>query len=170
MSERIDHGDNLAGQIKCQPHMNHEEITTFKDELGEFSLDFYHNSQAITSQNSLFYQNRGVLEVSGAWFVQQCPGEYNPNHHHDNCELSCIGYLEVPTSIAYGTSVDGCVEFRYGNHFDNSCSAFYVRPQVGDFYVFPNYLEHAVYPFKNGRRRSFSANIEINMNLENSVG
>ena len=48
-----------------------------------------------------------------------------------------------------------------------------VKPKVGDFYMFPNWLDHQVYPFRSkykkpeklfvhdpkGERRSFSLNI-----------
>ena len=35
-----------------------------------------------------------------------------------------------------------------------------ITPEVGDFYFFPNYLMHTVYPFKgtNEERRSISFN------------
>ena len=37
-----------------------------------------------------------------------------------------------------------------------------VKPQVGDFYVFPSELFHCVYPFHTeGERRSFSANFNF---------
>ena len=42
-----------------------------------------------------------------------------------------------------------------------------VKPKVGDFYMFPSWLDHQVYPFRSkykkpdvkGERRSFSLNI-----------
>ena len=48
-----------------------------------------------------------------------------------------------------------------------AASMYQVDAQVGDFYMFPNYLDHCVYPFKSkynypdikGERRSFSLNI-----------
>jgi hypothetical protein len=37
-----------------------------------------------------------------------------------------------------------------------------VKPQVGDFYIFPSDLFHCVYPFKTvGERRSFSVNFNF---------
>jgi hypothetical protein len=37
-----------------------------------------------------------------------------------------------------------------------------VKPQVGDFYVFPSQLFHCVYPFyTKGERRSFSMNMNF---------
>ena len=44
-----------------------------------------------------------------------------------------------------------------------SNSKLQIIPQVGDFYFFPNYLMHTVYPFKgtNEERRSISFNAFI---------
>ncbi len=39
-----------------------------------------------------------------------------------------------------------------------------LTPKVGNWYLFPANLRHAVYPFKsNGERRSFSINMNTNM-------
>ena len=40
---------------------------------------------------------------------------------------------------------------------------FVIKPKVGDFYFFPHYLMHAVYPFQgtNEERRSISFNALI---------
>ena len=44
-----------------------------------------------------------------------------------------------------------------------SDSKYEIVPEVGDFYIFPHYLMHAVYPFKdtNEERRSISFNAVI---------
>ena len=40
---------------------------------------------------------------------------------------------------------------------------FVITPKVGDFYLFPNYLLHAVYPFSDtdDERRSVSFNAKL---------
>jgi hypothetical protein len=47
-----------------------------------------------------------------------------------------------------------------------------IKPKVGDFYFFPNYLMHAVYPFKNksSERRSISFNALIDDEIYGSIG
>ncbi len=41
------------------------------------------------------------------------------------------------------------------------------QPKVRDFYLFPSYLMHTVYPFKTpGERRSFSLNINVKIEME----
>ena len=45
-----------------------------------------------------------------------------------------------------------------------ACSPTYViKPRVGDFYFFPSYMMHTVYPFSNtsDERRSVSFNAQI---------
>ena len=44
-----------------------------------------------------------------------------------------------------------------------------IKPEVGDFYFFPNYLMHTVYPFKetNEERRSISFNGTIDPEVYN---
>ena len=44
-----------------------------------------------------------------------------------------------------------------------SHSTLNIKPKVGDFYFFPNYLMHSVFPFKNTleERRSISFNAKI---------
>ena len=53
-----------------------------------------------------------------------------------------------------------------------SSSKFEIIPQVGDFYFFPNYLMHTVYPFKDTdeERRSISFNATIDDSIYNVYG
>ena len=41
-----------------------------------------------------------------------------------------------------------------------------ITPKVGDFYLFPHYMMHNVYPFKgHGERRSMSFNVSIDEDI-----
>ena len=48
-------------------------------------------------------------------------------------------------------------------------SVYHAMPKVGDLYIFPNYLMHHVWPFKdtNEERRSISFNAEIDEKIYN---
>ena len=48
-------------------------------------------------------------------------------------------------------------------------STLNIKPQVGDFYFFPHYLMHTVFPFKNTdeERRSISFNANIDEDIYN---
>ena len=53
-----------------------------------------------------------------------------------------------------------------------SHSTLDIEPKVGEFYFFPNYLMHTVFPFKdsNEERRSISFNAEIDDEIYNVYG
>jgi hypothetical protein len=46
-------------------------------------------------------------------------------------------------------------------------STLTIKPEVGDFYFFPNYLMHTVFPFNNSdeERRSISFNATIDNDI-----
>ena len=57
---------------------------------------------------------------------------------------------------------NGHIQFAHGTPSGYSQTNFMVKPQVGDFYIFPAELFHCVYPFKTkGERRSFSVNFSF---------
>ena len=53
-----------------------------------------------------------------------------------------------------------------------SPSTYNIIPEVGDFYIFPNYLMHTVFPFKNSKeeRRSISFNAAVDNKIYNVYG
>ena len=61
------------------------------------------------------------------------------------------------------TKVSGIAFSSDGSKMFLSPITLNVKPEVGDFYFFPNYLMHCVYPFKNSNaeRRSVSFNAWI---------
>ena len=61
---------------------------------------------------------------------------------------------------------NGKIDFIYGNRGFLSNGNILAKPKVGDFYLFPNYLFHTVYPFKGAEeRRSVSFNAKIDENI-----
>ena len=112
------------------------------------------------------------FNLQTAWFVRQFAGEFNPIHIHTYCELSSVGYLKLPKGIEKEFEeesktrrpVRGHIEFLYGVPQDLNSHTMLAQPKVGDFYLFPKYLMHTVYPFRTpGERRSFSMNIGVKM-------
>ena len=53
-----------------------------------------------------------------------------------------------------------------------SNSTLKITPSVGDFYFFPNYMMHTVYPFSgtDEERRSISFNAEVDSSVSNVYG
>jgi hypothetical protein len=84
--------------------------------------------------------------------------------------MSCVGYLALPEGIEKEWEEDykdhhpanGHIQFVHGTSSSYNNTNFMVKPQVGDFYIFPSDLFHCVYPFKTkGERRSFSVNFNF---------
>ena len=57
----------------------------------------------------------------------------------------------------------------HGSKMFLSESSMFIKPVVGDFYFFPHYLMHSVYPFKGTEeeRRSISFNATIDEDIFN---
>ena len=112
------------------------------------------------------------FKLGTAWYVRQFENDFNPIHIHTYCSLSSVGYLKLPKGIEKEfksesettRSARGHIEFVYGTPQDFNAHTLLIEPKVGDFYLFPRYLMHTVYPFKTkGERRSFSMNVSIKM-------
>ena len=116
------------------------------------------------------------FNLKETWIVRQFKNEYNPIHWHGG-HISGAGFLKVPDSL--GKHVQdkggkdyqgGSLELIHGSRQFLSSSQFKIIPKVGDFYFFPAYLMHTVYPFKgtDEERRSISFNALIDENIYNS--
>ena len=113
-----------------------------------------------------------------SWVVRQFQNEYNPTHWHGG-HISGAGFLKVPETLGKHVQEKQNREYRGGNlqliHGSRMflChSTMNIVPKVGDFYFFPNYLMHTVFPFKNTKdeRRSISFNAYIDNDIYNVYG
>ena len=108
----------------------------------------------------------------GSWVVRQFQNEYNPIHYHGG-HVSGVGYLKVPKSLGGTFQEDkknnnnGEIHLVHGSKQFLSNAIFKIKPKVGNFYYFPNYLLHTVYPFyaENEERRSISFNATIDEDI-----
>tara|TARA_B100001109_G_C18722970_1_gene408189 strand:- start:107 stop:751 length:645 start_codon:yes stop_codon:yes gene_type:complete len=115
------------------------------------------------------------FNVSSSWVVRQFENEYNPLHLHGG-HISGVGYLKLPNNFGETfqknktNNYNGKIALVHGAQMFNCNSTFNVQPKVGDFYFFPNYLLHTVYPFYNSNeeRRSISFNATIDENIYNT--
>ena len=108
------------------------------------------------------------FNIKTSWVVRQFQNEYNPTHWH-NGHISGAGFLKVPST--FGKHIQkknkdyhgGSLQLINGTRHFMSPSTVSLTPKVGDFYFFPNYLMHTVFPFKDTKeeRRSISFNAEI---------
>ena len=113
------------------------------------------------------------FNLKETWIVRQFKNEYNPIHWHGG-HISGAGFLKVPDSLGKHVQDKGGKEYQggtleliHGSRQFLSNSKFKITPKVGDFYFFPHYLMHTVYPFKgtDDERRSISFNAIIDQNI-----
>ena len=118
------------------------------------------------------------FKLIDSWVVRQFKNEYNPVHWHGG-HVSGAGFLKVPSSFGKHTQekeeveyLGGTLNLIHGSRQFLSNSKLKIIPEVGDFYFFPHYLMHTVYPFKgtDEERRSISFNGLIDDNIFNVHG
>ena len=166
-SKELDHGENLVGNVKQEFKLEKEFMK--KSGWGDFLANsvrewiYQFNKKQITKFN-----------LHNSWVVRQFKDEYNPSHFHSG-HVSGVGYLKVPNELGKTIQLDkkvncnGMLELIHGSKMFLCDSQFRITPSVGDFYFFPHYLMHTVYPFSNSNeeRRSISFNASIDENIFN---
>jgi hypothetical protein len=166
--KELDHGNRLAGNVKQEFRIENE----FMKSSG------FLNFLAAASQKWIeLTENKKIskFNVSSSWVVRQFQNEYNPVHYHGG-HLSGVGYLKIPKNFgntfqkSKRINYNGKLSLIHGNQMFNCNSTFTIEPKVGDFYFFPNYLMHIVYPFydTNEERRSISFNATIDESIYNT--
>ena len=159
LTKNLDHGHNLAGQVKQEIRVPDEIL---KPDLYSFLLN-------ITKHYVKLGCNKDIskFKIIETWIVRQFENEYNPIHFHGG-HISGAGYIKLPESFGKkaqhnkSNNPHGNINFSYGvkQFLSNGNKSF--KPSIGDFYIFPNYLNHSVNPFYGpGERRSISFNAFI---------
>ena len=168
--KEFDHGKYLAGDVSNEIRIHHK----YSEECGW--LDFLANLTKIYIKVSAQKEITKFSLVS-SWIVSQFKHEYNPTHWHGG-HISGAGFLKIPDTMGSGYqnknhhNGNGNLQLIHGSRQFLSNSLFTIQPQVGDFYLFPNYLMHTVFPFRetNQERRSVSFNAIIDDNIHNVYG
>jgi hypothetical protein len=155
-----------SGEIDFTPEITKKVVDTLLPTIAEYhrALRPAHKKTAIE------------IVCHKGWYVRQMENEYVPAHVHPTCHLSCVGYLALPKGIEKEFDEDdktisprsGRIEFLYGDaSMTYSEYSKVIKPEIGDFYLFPNGLIHTVYPFKtSGERRAFSMNLSVRIKEE----
>jgi hypothetical protein len=168
-SHELNHGTDLAGDV-TQEIILEKEIMEKSGWTNFLASCVYKWIEIETKKKVTKFRMRT------SWVVRQFKNEYNPVHWH-NGHISGAGFLKVPKTFGeYSNKKKKLENYRGGNltfihgqkHFLSN-SILSVKPQVGDFYLFPNYLMHTVYPFKgtDDERRSISFNADIDEEIYN---
>jgi hypothetical protein len=160
-SKDLNYGNQLAGNVQQEFLLDIEFMKKINwgEFLGKVCQEWINKEHNISIKK---------FEIISSWIVRQFKNEYNPIHYHDG-HISGVGYLKVPDDMGQTIQknksvqhngklilVDGSKKFL--------CNPTYIiTPKVGDFYLFPSYMMHTVYPFSNtlDERRSVSFNAKI---------
>ena len=157
----LNHGQYLAGNVTNEFRLDIEFMkeVEWAEFLGKSCQKWLLDEHNISLKK---------FDIIASWIVRQFKNDYNPIHYHSG-QISGVGYLKIPESMGKTFQKD-----KNLNHngklilIDGSkkfaCTPTYViTPQVGDFYFFPSYMMHTVYPFSDtsDERRSVSFNAKI---------
>ena len=159
--KELDHGKYLAGNVAQEFRLDVDFMKKIK--WAEFLAKSCH--KWLMDGHNIEMKK---FDIIASWVVKQYKNDYNPIHYHSG-QISGVGYLKVPKDMGETAQKSKTV-----NHngklvlIDGSkkfvCNPTYlINPKVGDFYFFPSYMMHTVYPFYNTEeeRRSVSFNARI---------
>ena len=168
IKDNKDMGGRLAGVIKSESEIPHSMLEEKKvmNIFHSFANNYVQQGLiASTGQKNILDIIDVKTQMQSIWSVSQYENEYNPQHNHSNCQISAVLYLKIPTmtprNIPDKQDKDGNIEFTFCNR-DNifTASSFVLEPQAGMLILFPNSLNHQVYPFQgSGERRSIAFNM-----------
>ena len=159
----LDHGPNLIGNVYQEFRLDIEFMKKIKwaEFLAKSCQQWLLEGHNITIKK---------FEIVASWIVKQFKNEYNPIHYHSG-QISGVGYLKVPKNFGSmpnkTKNPNGKLELIHGSRQFLSNSTFSITPEVGDFYFFPNYMMHTVYPFTDTdeERRSISFNAFVDQSI-----
>ena len=159
--KQLNYGDKLAGNVKQELFLETDFMKKIKwaEFLGSACAQWLSDERKI--------KLRG-FEIIKSWIVRQYKNDYNPIHFHSG-HVSGVGYLKVPKNVGQTIqknkkhNLNGKLVLIDGSKKLFCNPTYLITPEVGDFYLFPNYLMHAVYPFSDTEeeRRSVSFNAKL---------
>ena len=167
-SKELSAGASLAGDVTQEFKLEKE----FSQKVGWLDLISKGVFQWIQMSTN---QSIKEFKMIDSWIVRQFQNEYNPVHMHGG-HVSGAGFLKVPKTFGKYVQEEkdgvknyagGTLNLIHGSKQFLSKSTFQIRPEVGDFYFFPNYMMHTVYPFKDTdeERRSISFNAFVDQSI-----
>ncbi len=157
----LNHGKELVGNVQQEFKLGKEFMS--KIGWGEFLAKGVKSWIEESHKKTITQFN-----INNSWIVRQYKNEYNPAHFHTG-HVSGVGYLKVPENLGESVQTDkknnynGKLELIHGSKMFLCDPQYRVKPKVGDFYFFPHYLLHTVYPFSDSKeeRRSISFNATV---------
>ena len=169
-SVTLNHGKHLAGDVS-------QEILVEEEMM---KVSGWANFLGICVSNWIQKETGNKItkfHILNSWIVRQFKNEYNPTHWH-NGHITGAGFLKVPKNLGKHSQNKkyvyrgGNLQLIHGSRMFLSPSTFNIVPKVGDFYFFPHYMMHTVFPFKDTdeERRSISFNAKIDDKIYDVYG
>ena len=177
---------NISGD-QSNLDMKHPLMTGFYEEILHGCCTYQNfMSRKIIDVSS----ERRTMLLAGCWSVKMNPHDYNPMHiHHTDSRngLATICYTKVPEHVRQDALNSESQELGFGNgkcirdgllqfNWDSQNTTVYndyfpadhrvIIPTVGDYYVFPTWLNHLVYPYRgNGNSNNQRWSVQTNFNV-----
>ena len=170
-SKELDIGDRLVGDVTQEFEL--EQKIMQETGWGQFLSNCVSKWVEIETSSKIT-----KFKILKSWVVRQFENEYNPTHWHSG-HISGAGFLKVPSNLGKNIQEKkrnpykgGKLQLIHGSRMFLSQSTMNILPKVGDFYFFPHYLMHQVFPFKDTKeeRRSISFNAMIDDNIYDVYG
>ena len=152
-------GKRLAGRLDSELEFT-DKISNCK--IAPTMVDCM-NDYIKTIKDVNLYTGKTELEILSLWINDMREGEYNPPHtHHNNTGWSTVLFLKVPEIINDEKHKHKFLDGNLGFINERGEGTTWMKPKVGDFYIFEAAHSHCVMPFKlknKGEvRRSMSFN------------
>lgn len=94
------------------------------------------------------------LTLPIVWVNYQKAGDFNPIHTHSGA-LSFIMYIKIP-EYKNEQQYAGDINWRYGEELPFVKNTLSISPVEKEFYMFPAWLDHYVWPFNNSTETRIS--------------
>ena len=169
LAKKYDWSKHLAGNVQKEVRfpknwLNSEEASSFSKFITQETTKYLEDPVV----SSFFPKSKhpfNSINLSSAWIVSQWAGDFNPTHFHDGM-LSGVCYLKMPDMNPELEKEDhtpscGRITWLNGTPVNLNFHKYEEFPEVGDFFIFPSWLMHVVYPFRtpDTERRSVSFNL-----------
>tara|TARA_R100000963_G_C4640607_1_gene104255 strand:- start:120 stop:809 length:690 start_codon:yes stop_codon:yes gene_type:complete len=158
------YGPRLAGRIAIEREMmSIIESTTAFNSIIKCMNDYINTS----IEYNLCDPGPWNLSMIGCWMNDMKSGEYNPPHtHHDGSGYSSVLFTKVPDLI---NDAKDPHKFEDGNLAlvgVDGMSSTWIKPKVGDLYLFRADHQHMVMPFKTKKKDAIRQSMSFNWVLE----
>ena len=147
--------DKLCHTTSMNNRLEFQEVPEHFDALGEI---FQHVSRYTRSLNTCDWREVEDLNLDNVWMNVQHANQSIGHHTHEEADYAFVIYVRntlTDPTIGYtyedrsvNDPVDGMIEWRYGETHFLSPNRMLHFPEERDIVVFPGWLEHQVYPFK----------------------